>query len=293
MQKTYWHLCKTQKLPSTYEISTSRLLYHPAQGLEVDTPVKKWYSRYKNDIPLEVIEQFRDPNEMTYIKYVRSRSTQTQFTEIIFGLIQNESLNQNSPCEWQAQLDKIIPVLRFPLHGMQMVACYLAQMTPTSRLTIPFMFQAADEMAWIQMLAYRMKQLQINYPNFGENAKFNWQSEACWQSLRKTVEFLLVTFDWLNAFAGLNLVLKPLISDFFITKLSQLAHDSKDHHWVDLLSVIKENYLEHQRVSNSLTKHLEENFAPAFFQLNQMRTNWQKQIEDFGLKEDFEKILHP
>ena len=41
--RTYWHLLGTKRVPSEYEIVSSRLLYYPGRGFEVKVPAAAWY----------------------------------------------------------------------------------------------------------------------------------------------------------------------------------------------------------------------------------------------------------
>lgn len=292
MQKTYWHLVQNQKLPSTYEIVSSRLLYYPDQGIEIDTPVKAWYKKYQSRINPDVLENFYDPSEMTYSKYVHLRTESSYFTENIFSLIESGQVNKPLVSEWKTLLERLIPVLRFPLHGLQMSASYIAQMVPSSRLTIPFMFQAADEMAWIQILCVRIAQLQAQEPQFGRSAREEWQENPYWQPLRKAVESLLITYDWLDAFCSLNLVLKPLMREIFIRQFSKKALDHGDYHWCDLLSECEAHSLWHSQISDSLLGLLQHHTPAIYQELMQDKITRKNPLEDFYLTDPaFNNVL--
>ena len=45
--KTYSHLAGERRIPTEYEIVTSKLLYHPERGFEVAAPAAPWYERYQ------------------------------------------------------------------------------------------------------------------------------------------------------------------------------------------------------------------------------------------------------
>ena len=75
-QKTYWHLLSQRRMPTEYEIVTSKLLCYTGEGFtgkrfELDVPLKDWYRRYQEESPLVCSswEKFRDPRETTYTKY--------------------------------------------------------------------------------------------------------------------------------------------------------------------------------------------------------------------------------
>jgi toluene monooxygenase system protein E len=112
---------------------------------------------------------------------------------------------------------------RYPGHGLQMLASYIGQMAPSGRTVITAALQAADEMRRVQRLSYRPRQLQHLYPDFATDSKERWQTDPLWQPLRMAIGKLLTSYDWAESFVGLNLVLKPLVDELFMTHFSDLA----------------------------------------------------------------------
>ncbi len=56
-QKTYWHLLQQRRMPTEYEIVTSKLLCYTGEGFtgkrfELDVPLLDWYKRFQQDSPL-------------------------------------------------------------------------------------------------------------------------------------------------------------------------------------------------------------------------------------------------
>ena len=47
--RTYSHLAHRRKVPSEYDIVSSRLLYHVERGFEIDVPLAPFYQRYQRD----------------------------------------------------------------------------------------------------------------------------------------------------------------------------------------------------------------------------------------------------
>jgi toluene monooxygenase system protein E len=127
---------------------------------------------------------------------------------------------------WLQILARALAPLRYPCHALQMVASYIAQMGPSGRITLVGMFQAADEMRRVQRLAY---QLQCRHPGLGADSQSVWQYDPLWQPLREAVERLLVAYDWGEAFAALNLVLKPLVDRLFMVYFGRLARQEGDY----------------------------------------------------------------
>src|SRR5690606_5767551 len=106
---------------------------------------------------------------------------------------------------WLTEFDRFIAPLRYPWHAFQMTAAYIGQMAPGSRVTIASMFQSADEMRRVQRVAYRIGLLRETHPAAGASSREIWEKDPVWQPLRELVERILVTYDWGEAFAALNL----------------------------------------------------------------------------------------
>lgn len=223
-RRTYWHLEQLRRKPSDYEITTSELLYYPSRGFALKLPLERWYQVYQRGSALRSSnwEGFADPRATTYASYVATMREKEIFVE---GLLRSfdEQYDRGLSEEWLSRLERLLPVLRFPAHGLQMVAAYVGQMAPSGKLVVVNAFQAADELRRIQVLAYRMRQLQAIRPGFGSASKSGWQSEPIWQPLRELIERLLVNYDFGEALVALNLVVKPLYDEHFYRGLGALA----------------------------------------------------------------------
>jgi toluene monooxygenase system protein E len=109
-----------------------------------------------------------------------------------------------------------------------MASAYVGSMAPSGRLAVALLLQTADQLRCVQRLAFRLGQLRRTHPKMGDDAKQRWQQEPCWQSLRRLVEQLLVTYDWGEAFAALDLVIKPAFDEAFLLHFAQRARDAGD-----------------------------------------------------------------
>lgn len=229
-QRTYWHLDGLGRVPSDYDIGTTELLYYPERGFEVATPGAEWYQRHQQGWWLQLggCRTFRDPRETTYARYTERRSTQEAYVDGLLRSIEETGYDRELSRAWLTQLDSWLPVLRYPCHALQMLAAYVGQMAPASRVVIACCFQSGDEIRRIQRIAYRMRQLVDVRPDFGSHSKQEWEHAAPWQPLRALVERLLVCYDAGAAFVGLNLVLKPMFDRLFMHDFAQLADQSRD-----------------------------------------------------------------
>lgn len=229
-RKTYWHLEGLRRPPTDYEIATSKLLYHPARGFEVDVPLADWYRRHQKNSPLTLSDAdlFKDPRETTYTSYTKLQRDQELEVNRILVDMEDPAYDRSLSDAWVSVLARVVSPLRYPLHGMQMIAAYVGQMAPGGRIAVAALFQSGDEIRRIQRLAYRIRLLQETRPSFGRDGKEIWERDPMWQPMRKLIERLLVTYDWAEAFVALNAVLKPLFDELFTMQFGALAEQSGD-----------------------------------------------------------------
>jgi toluene monooxygenase system protein E len=268
-QKTYWHLMQQKRMPTEYEIVTSKLLCYTGEGFtgkrfELDVPLKDWYRRYQEESPLVCSswEKFRDPRETTYTKYTDLQREKEIFVDGILSEIELTGYDAHLRPAWLHILPRLVAPFRYPGHGFQMIASYIGQMAPSGRITIAAALQSADEMRRIQRIAYRIRQLQQVYPGFGIDSKTLWQTDALWQPLREVVEKLLIAYDWGESFVGLNLVLKPLVDELFMKHLSDVALLQDDYLLGQIFYSLNEDCLWHRQWSESLVRMAIEDHAP-------------------------------
>ena len=260
-QKTYWHLLQQRRMPTEYEIVTSKLLCYTGEGFtgkrfELDIPLLDWYKRFQQDSPLicSSWENFRDPRETTYTKYTEIQRDKEIFVDGILEEIDSSGYDGQLSPLWLHVLSSVLAPLRYPGHGLQMVASYIGQMAPSGRIVITATLQAGDEMRRVQRIAYRVRQLQRIYRGFASDSKERWQTDPMWQGLRMAVEKLLVCYDWAEAFVTLNLVLKPLVDELLMSHLSDLALREGDHLLGRIFYSLNEDCRWHREWSESLIR---------------------------------------
>lgn len=254
--KTYSHLDRERRIPSEYELVTSRLLYYPERGFEVETPLSAFYEKYQQESRLTGCdwERFSDPRETTYAKYTALALKGETYIDGLLEAIQTTGYDHKLSKEWKATLDRVLGPLRFPMHGLQMLAAYVGQMAPSGRITTVCLFQTADEMRRIQRVAYRMTQLQTVDPAFGQKSKEAWMRDPAWQPLREAVERCLVTYDWGEALIALNVCVKPLFDELFMTHLSKEADLHDDHLLGQIFSSLDEDCQWHREWTAALLR---------------------------------------
>jgi toluene monooxygenase system protein E len=258
-QKTFWHLLPQRRMPSEYEIVTSKLLLNTGEGFtgkrfELDVPLRQWYEQYQQGSPLTCSswEKFRDPRETTYTKYTELQMGKEIFVDCILEEIEANGYDRELRPEWIETLATVVAPFRYPGHALMMIAAYVAQMAPGGRIVVAATFQAGDEARRVERLAYRVRQLQLAFPGFAADSKALWEQDPRWQPLRQFVERLLVTYDWGEAFVALNLVLKPMIDDLLLKRTSDLALSHGDHLLGQVFYSLNEDCQWHRQWSQAL-----------------------------------------
>lgn len=257
-QRTYWHLEGRRRVPSAYELKSSRLLYYPERGLEVQTPGAAWIERYQRGTPLDLapLADFRDPRETTYTSYVALAREKEAFIDGLLRSAGESGYDARLSEAWLASLERWLGVVLFPCHGLQMVTAYVAHLAPVSEVVIALAFQSGDEIRRVQRLAQRVVILRQTRATFGVHAREAWQTAAEWQPLRRVMEELLVTYDFGEALVRLLLVVKPLFDTFFVEHASRLAEARQDPLLSRLLFSLAEDCRWHAEVTDELVRGL-------------------------------------
>jgi len=248
-------------MPTEYEIVTSKLLCYTGEGFtgkrfELDVPLLDWYKRFQQDSALTCTswENFRDPRETTYTKYTDIQRSKEIFVDGILEEIETTGYDRRISPRWLHVLSRVLAPLRYPGHGLQMLASYIGQMAPSGRIVITAALQSADEMRRVQRIAYRVRQIQEFYPDFATDSKALWETDPLWQPLRIAIEKLLVCYDWAESFVGLNLVLKPLVDELFMNHFSDLALREGDYLLGRVFYSLNEDCRWHREWSQALTR---------------------------------------
>jgi toluene monooxygenase system protein E len=216
-RKTYTRLAKGRRVPLEYELVSTDLHYNHPQRFELSAanPVVAWYYRHREGSTLQARnwERFADPRRTIYRGYTQLQDGREDVVDGLLREVDETAYDQNLDQDWVRFLDRWYFPLRFPMHGLQMLAAYVAQMAPDSRITNCASFQMADEIRRLQRIAYRTVQLS-GAPVEAETTQRHraaWEDAAAFQPLRELVERALVAYDWGEAFTVTNAVIKPRI----------------------------------------------------------------------------------
>jgi toluene monooxygenase system protein E len=216
-RKTYTRLTAGRRIPAEYELLSTDLHYNYPLRFELpaSNPVVAWYYRYREGSALQARdwERFSDPRRTTYRGYTQLQDSREDVIDGLLREIDETAYDRNLSGEWKRFLDRWYFPLRFPAHGLQMLAAYIAQLAPASRITNCAAFQSADELRRVQRIAYRTVQLSGTALPAGtaRRQQAAWEDAEPFQPLRELIERALVAYDWGEAFTVTNLVIKPRI----------------------------------------------------------------------------------
>ena len=215
-RKTYSRLASGRRVPPEYEVVSSDLHYNHPYRFELPTgnPVVSWYYRHREGSRLQATnwEAFADPRRTTYRGYTEAQDRREDVVDGLLREIDDSGYDAAVSADWVAFLDRWYAPLRFPVHGLQMLAAYVAQLAPASRITNCAAFQSADEMRRLQRIAYRTVQLSAHRPEVEPSShRQTWEDAVEFQPLRELIERALVTYDWGESFVVTNTVIKPHI----------------------------------------------------------------------------------
>jgi hypothetical protein len=224
--KTWSAFGNLGRRPSEYEVVTHQM-NHTLRDKPLETGPdshgNRWLLRHRDAAKFSVKDwdRFRDPDQLTYRKYVTSQDNSETYLDAVL-----QEFDRLGGAETAADfLQACLTPSRYLAHGLQMMSAYLQQLAPSAYVGNCAAFQTADHLRRVQRVAYRTKQLDRTYPerSFGATERRAWEQAPAWQGLRKGIERLLVAFDWDDAFVGLNLVVKPLADELTLRQFAVAA----------------------------------------------------------------------
>ena len=260
-RKKTWSLWTERRQPSEYEAVTYKFHSHfrraPAPfELSEGWTINKFYieNREGSKFNVDDWEGYRDPSAYTYRRYVEDQKDREVYCDNLIDEFERRSHFQGLSKPWLDFLAENYLPVRFPGHAMQMSAAYVAQIAPAAFITNTFYFQMGNEMRRVQRQAYLAKVLALDTgrPELADSnvARKTWTEAPQWQGLRELVEKQLIAYDWGEAFASRNLVLRPIFDSIFNSEIAKLAEANNDA-FLALLHADFRSYDEAYAVANT------------------------------------------
>lgn len=241
-----------RRVPTEYEIGTHDMNYTLRKGRAAafesnpTTPANMWYLTYRDKSPVQVDDwnDFRDPDEMTYRKYVTLQDEEETVVEGVLDEYAGVEHDAKTPRRWLDALAQTFVPTRYLVHGLQMTQAYLGTIAPSSYVTNCAAFSAADLLRRGSEVAYRTRQMEMAQPDctlIGDARKI-WEQQADWQPARKAIETALIAYDWAECLTAVNLVLRPALDEVLLRQLAKVARDNRDElTWLLLTNLVKDS----------------------------------------------------
>ena len=227
--KTYSHLAQSRTVPSEYTITTTDLLFTATKGHSVVTPVTEWQKKYVDGSLLMTKDvPFQDPESYTYTKYVTVRNKKEIFLEGIYSAIEQSTYRDSLSDDWRLKVQRCLGAFVYICHGMQMASAYLGQMGSSGQLIAMLAMQTADELRRTENLVHQLLILNPRTDEALTEGTNTWMTDPAFQKVRSTLENLLVTYDWGEAYVAFNLVFKPLMDEMFLKEFAVEAAANAD-----------------------------------------------------------------
>ncbi|BBZ47250.1 hypothetical protein [Mycobacterium parmense] len=262
-RKTYTRLATDRRIPTEYELTSTDLHYNFPRRFELPAgnAVVDWYHRNREGSSLQARDwdQFADPRRTTYRSYTQLQDGREGVVDGLLREVDDTAYDAQLADDWVRFLDRWYSPLRFPVHGLQMLAAYIAQMAPSSRITNCAAFQTGDEMRRVQRIAYRT--VQLAGPPFDDEAaarqRAAWEEAAAFQPLRELIERALVAYDWGESFIVTNAVIKPRIDRLVNQELAgALATANGDPILTSIHFSLDEDARWHREWATALMRHI-------------------------------------
>ncbi len=253
-RKKPWSLWTEKRVPSEYEAVTYKFHNHfrnePAPfELSENWTLNTFYmsNRERSALVAAVAdwEGYRDVRAYTYRRYVEEQKDREIYCDNLIDESEARQHYESLSPAWLDFLGQYYLPVRFPGHAAQMSAAYIAQMAPSAFVTNTFYFQMGNEMRRVQRQAYLAQVLAMDTgrPDLADSARTRaaWTDGETWQGLRELVEKQLCAYDFGEAFASRQLVLRPIFDHLFNTEVAHLAEANGDR----LLSMLHDDFRNH------------------------------------------------
>jgi len=237
-QRTWSAFGEVRRMPTEYEIVSHGTNWTLRDGRKApleqnpSSPANMWFRTYRDQSPLSVEDWsgFRDPDALTYRKYVAMQDGQESAVAGALDKYSDAGHDKTLQSGWVSTLQLLFSATRFPLHGCQQIEAYIALMAPSSYITNAATFATADLLRRVSLVAYRTTELGIARTDqgFGQAERGLWETHEAWQPARELIETALVAYDFGEAFTALNLVIAPTLDDLLLRQLRDTAQAAGD-----------------------------------------------------------------
>jgi propane monooxygenase small subunit len=177
------------------------------------------------DWPAHGWHEFRDPNEEWELTFYRYNSNVVrQITANVDAARQSKAFAQWNP-NWVQFVESHVGAWMHVEHGLGLyVFANANRRAPTNMHNNAISVNSMHRIRFAQDLALYNLTLTEEIEGFDGTAHIQaWNSDPCWQGVRKVTEQLTCVDDWAEAVFATNIVFEPLVGELFRSHLVQQA----------------------------------------------------------------------
>lgn len=252
------------KRPTEYEDYTVGQQSTPAQYATQGWPIRFDDGRDPYSDGTTVIKSsdwyaYRDPNQTTNRHYVLGVHEAENALEQSFKGAQASGLFGFADPEWVRNgLGNHYMTYPYVEYGMFLALCYAEREALSDTVTFALVFEAADKARHLQDVVYYSFELAEAHPGFDDTGvEAAWKSDPIWQGIRKAVENLIASNDWMEVVVATNLCLDRLFGELAkIEYFSRFAAANGDVVTPIIIASTEGDAARHQKATTALINHL-------------------------------------
>lgn len=166
---------------------------------------------------------FRDPDALVSRRYFAELAAdESSLERALRAALPGERLAAAAPA-WVARgLAADLAAYPFYQHGLFIALCYAEREALADTITFATVFTAADRLRALQAVVRYSFELQ-QLPGYEDRGRTTWLEDPAWQGVRRAVEHLLVSRDWVEVLIAGLWVLDVIVGDVLRLGLFEAA----------------------------------------------------------------------
>jgi hypothetical protein len=216
-RKFAWFTSKRRN-PSEYESYVVGQLSTPKQWLNIDWPIcfddgRPPYSEDSTAVKCGAWEAYRDPAQLWQRPYVSTANIEEQALSYLVPAALQDGLAEEINPVWRTEvMGKYLAAWPFVDYGLFLALSYAAREALADTILFMTAFSASDYMRQLQDIVQAIFQIQDELPEFTDTAaRAAWLHDPALLPIRKNVELIASSRDWVEVLVATNLVFEPVV----------------------------------------------------------------------------------
>lgn len=216
-RKFAW-IASKRRNPSEYESYVVGQLSTPKQWLNIDWPVcfddgRPPYSEDSTAVKCGSWEAYRDPVQLWQRPYVATANIEEQALSYLVPAALQDGLADEINPVWRTEvMGKYFAAWPFVDYGLFLALSFAAREALADTILFMTAFCASDYMRQLQDIVQAIFQIQDDFPEFTDTAaRSAWLDDPALVAIRRNVELIASSRDWMEVLVAANLVFEPVV----------------------------------------------------------------------------------